>query len=271
MNTVPVEIVSALPTPAVTGNGQITVTGSVDRVRQYHGAAEQLGRAAVAMQVMAGFELAELRKLSPYRQGGRRGGKGPNSATLDQYRQDAGFDNWMTWEEFLAHGVGLSERTAGRYMAMAEAIRPRLKNLDGFGDLIREILEKPVSALTVEQTGLLTKAVNRIADGRTQLDFLEELGLLKKPGNPSLGGATAGGGRKALSADRIVEASREDWGVAERQLRGIGATFTVLADADIEAQIAYLDQLATARRRWIKTPAAKRNDALVDEIAATLR
>ena len=157
---------------------------------------------------------------------------------------------------------------------MAEAARPRLKKLDGWGDLVRDLIERPITELSNEECETLAKAVAKLTDGRTQLDFMQELGLVKKPGNAALGGATTGGGRKPvglLDEDAIAKAARADWDLCAKSLVTIGATFTVLPDPEIEAQIELLHRAVAGRRKWLSVGTLRRGAAIVDEIARILR
>lgn len=246
----------------------LTVTGSIEKIRQYAQAAEKLARGSLAMQVMAGFELSELRKSSPYVQGGGR----KQSGHRGRIEENAPFSAYSTWESFLEGHLSLPVRTASRWIAMADAARPRLRKLDGFQALVQDLLLRPISSLTEEETAVLTKAVAKITDGRSQLDFMAELGLVKQPGNPNLGGATQGGGRKGglAAEDKIREQAQEDWHTAERALVGGGNSFTLLKDSEIEAQLEVLMRAARVRREWLATPAAKRTPGLVDQIQKTM-
>lgn len=259
-------------------------TGSVLRLRQYVSTAQHLMKASLAMQVMAGFELSELKRLSPYRQGRKpvagkkpqRAGFSNGSPDFPVVTKDAGpnFENAATWEEWLHAEIGISADTAGRWMAMADAARTRLRRLDGFGDLVRDLMERPITALSGPELELLESAVKKLTDGRTQMDFLAELGLAKKPGNPSLGGATQGGGPKSgvglVDDAKIKAAAVEDWGLAERYLVGGAASFTVLDDSLIEAQLDVLVRAAQIRREWLAANSKDRTPALVAQLAKTL-
>lgn len=275
MNTPPVELEVLPPAlsaglPAIPSLPQtLEVSGSVDRVRQYSAASQAMSRASLAMQVMAGFELLELHKKSPYRHGGKR--QKPELQTVPESSprvsdlKQGPYDGCHTWAEFCGVACGISPDTARAWMAMAEAVKPRLKKLQGFGGLIRELLTRPVSDLSADQTQLLTDAVSKITDGRTQLDFLSELGLVKRPGNPNLGGATAGQrkGKGVIDDETVKSAAREEWDIAQKALIGQGMNFTVLPDSVVEGQIECLMRALHARREWIKTPLPKRNPALV--------
>jgi hypothetical protein len=260
------------------------VAVSVERLKAFADASNRFARASLAMQVMAGIQLSEIRRLSPYTRGGMRSRKSnPHDAGLIENAHDSAvlvktagendpFAGFATWEAFLGGCIGISADTAGRWMAMAEAARPRLKRIDGWGDLIRDLMERPIASLEPSEIDVLAKAVAKITDGRTQLDFLQELGIVKKPSNPSLGGNT--GGRPAssgvLEGSVLIKAATEDWAQAHRALIGGQCGFTVLSDAEIEAQLDTLTRAIRVRREWLATPANKRNQSLVDTLAKTL-
>jgi hypothetical protein len=246
----------------------------IARVRQYVDAGEKMFRAGLAMHVMAGFELLDLRKASPYSRGGDRKSAPGSNRHCGGLIENTPFSAYPTWDSFVSSGLGLAPRTVERWMKMAEAVKPRLKRLTGWGDLVRDLIERPITELSPEECETLTKAVSKLTDGRTQLDFMVELGLVKSPGNPNLGGATMGGGRKPgalLDEDAIAKAARADWELCSKSLVTIGATFTVLPDSEIEAQIELLQRALSARRKWLSVGTLRRDSTVVDEIARSLR
>lgn len=276
-------------TPTIRGaiDGEVMPTGSVDRIRRYVDAAEKLIRGSLAMQVMAGFELSELHKRSPFSHGGKRrsssqranligvGTENPalgDSSSHDANLIDPTFSGHSNWADYVQQTFGVSYDTARRWMAMADAARSRLKRLDGWSALVKDLLDRPITALSEREMEVLNKGVQKLTDGRSQMDFLVELGLAKKPGNPSLGGNTGGRGQSTgvIDEDALRTAAAQDWDQAYRALIGGGCTFTALDDAAIESQIDILARALRARREWIGTPAAKRNTALVDALGKIL-
>jgi hypothetical protein len=276
-------------TPTIRGaiDGEVMPTGSVDRIRRYVDAAEKLIRGSLAMQVMAGFELSELHKRSPFSHGGKRRsssqranliGVGTENPALGDSSShvanliDPTFAGHSNWADYVQQTFGVSYDTARRWMAMADAARSRLKRLDGWSALVKDLLDRPITALSEREMEVLNKGVQKLTDGRSQMDFLVELGLAKKPGNPSLGGNT--GGRPASSGviegEALIKAATEDWAQAHRALIGGQCGFTVLSDAEIEAQLDTLTRALRVRREWLAAPANKRTQALVDTLAKTL-
>lgn len=263
--------------------GEQGVGGSINRLRQYATQSDRFARASLAMQVMAGFELGQIKAESPYTRGGRRTPKSNphdagltenahNSAVLVKNEQANPFEGWPTWEGFLQGVLGISADTAGRWIAMAENARPRLKKLDGWGSLVRDLMERPIAALNPDEVDVLARAVAKITDGRTQLDFLQELGIVKRPGNPKLGGNT--GGRPSASGviddDKVKAAAREDWFTTHRGIVGGGMSFTVLSDAEVESQIEWLSRAIRVRREWLGATSALRTPATIQTLGKTL-
>lgn len=77
-------------------------------------------------------------------------------------------------------------------MEMARAVTPRLKKIGS----IRELpLLEPLKDWSPAQIERLTETVKKVTDGKTQSDFLMELGVAKKPQASGLtGGARAKNG-----------------------------------------------------------------------------
>ena len=118
-------------------------------------------RASLAAQIMAGFELLALHKSLGMRQGKRSDRNFPHSAG--------------SWEKAVKTELGISADTASRWMGMAKEAKPRLSK----GDLdLGAILEKHPGALTPAEQELLKKAVHKISDGRTQMEFLIDCGAI---------------------------------------------------------------------------------------------
>lgn len=241
--------------------GEIQLTGTATGVRRWVDAAEKFGRCAVACQVMAGFELLELKKALGFTQGRKNAEK--------KNRNDCGFS---TWEEYVRSECGLSDRTAFNWMRMAEFAKPRLKKLSGIGSLIRDILTKPVAELSPTESQLLSDAVHKLTDGRTQLDFMVELGLAKAPQGSAANGGNLGHGQPSTPTDedmrRIV---RESWTHIAERLSLEKESFTLLDDAQVDALIDYTDRLTKAMRTWLSTPKAKRGPEAVSKARELLQ
>lgn len=134
------------------------------KARRFVEAATLFQRASLAAQIMAGLELLALHKIWGVQRGGDRRSK-PHDVALIQ-----------PWSVAVKKQLGISDQTAGRWMEMARAARPRLSK----GDLdLGALLEKHPGALTPAEQELLKKAVHKISDGRTQMEFLLECGVTK--------------------------------------------------------------------------------------------
>ena len=137
----------------------------------------------LAAQVLAGFELIQLHEHYAVKRGGDRRSK-PHDAALN-------------WETIVKERLGVSPDTAWRWMEMAKAARPRLKKLGaGFGELIELMLTNP-GAVQPDQLETVRGAVAKLTDGYTQLEFMEEMGLVKL----SRSGATGGARTKSKADD----------------------------------------------------------------------
>lgn len=235
----------------------LVIAGEWDRVRQYAQAAREFGRAQVACQVMAGLELLELRKRHRVTTG-KHVNEGPS------------------WPDLVAEHAGISDDSARRWIAMAEGVRPRLKKLPGVGALFRELLERPLHELTVEQHHLLEQAVHKATDGMTQIEFLRELGIAKLPPGHGVKGGARGGGRppKSLvppSEEEMQAAARSDWGQLYAILDASRASFAILNDFEVDAQIATLELHVKARKAWLRVPKKDRTQPLLQQISEMFR
>jgi len=258
----PLEVVEVLTTStaivgevAASAGSDLQITGDWSSVRQYANAARQFSRAQVACQVLAGLELLALRKAHNI-----TNGKRPDLP--------AG----PTWADLVAEHAGISDETARRWCLMAHAIRPRLKKLPGVGALFRELLLRPIGELTQDQQLLLEQAVHKATDGYTQTEFMRELGLAK--GHGAGKGGDLGGRRpkKTLpTEEELLAMSRDDFRRISEIMQAADANFTLLPDSEIHAQIAILTSQIQARRQWLDTPAAKRDQALLKTVTKTVR
>lgn len=145
------------------------------KAKRYVESATLFQRASLAAQIMAGVELAELRKTFPETRGRPAKGNKPHDAVI-------------SWAEAVDQKLGVSPDTAARWVEMAHAAKKRLSS----GDLtLGAILEKHPGTLTSAEQELLKTAVHKISDGRTQLEFLLECGVTKAPqGSGARGGNT---------------------------------------------------------------------------------
>lgn len=267
----PVEIVPShpiSPIPPIPPNpvstrplSDLQLQGTPDSVRAWVQHAARFERAKTACQVMAGFELIEIKRSMGFVQGGRRGQK-PNDSVF------------ASWEEWVPAHCGISADTARNWMKMAEALKPRLRKLPGLGGIIREIIDVPLSQWPEEKCRLLTDAVHKLADGRGQLEFMLELGIVKRPQGASAQGGDLGGARVlpgATGEEAARQIARDDWSAVAQKIQLARQSFTLLDDPEVDALIACFDAAAAAMRRWRQAPRALRNAALVAEVAELLK
>ena len=237
-----------------------------DQVRYWANIATKFQQASLAAQVMAGFELAELKKEHGFQRGGDRRSN-PHDADLKNITAP------NTWAELVTENCGISEDTAGRWIQMADGIRARWKKLAPEAR-IKELMAAPISHWSDADTKLVGEALHKATDGATQLEFMRELGLAKqKPGNPDAG-AHGKGSRKLTTEEQVIKGKQialEDSGVMGRSIAASNRNFFICGDNEVDIQISILEFALKIRRKWQNTPAAKRNDALVSEIEELVR
>lgn len=169
------------------------------KARRYVEAATLFQRASLASQILAGVELTALRKTFPETRGGNQKQK-PHGAAFAP----------LTWADAVKKHLGISPDTASRWMEMGKAAKKRLSN----GDLdLGAILEKNPGSLTPAEQELLKKAVHKISDGRTQLEFMLECGVTKAP----QGSAAKGGDTRAAAAANAAEPAEPNPDLPEAQ------------------------------------------------------
>lgn len=157
------------------------------KARRLVEAATLFQRASLAAQILAGMELLTLHKRWGVKPG--RPAKLPHDAVISPGSKphDVALIPGK-WADAVKQQLGISCDTASRWMEMAKAAKPRLAKADL--DL-GAILEKNPGALTPAEQELLKKAVHKISDGRTQMEFLLECGAVKAPqGSGAKGGNT---------------------------------------------------------------------------------
>jgi hypothetical protein len=196
------ELVPAEPAPLKPGHVRLASLADLDalsvapadpwqRAREYVRGASMAAKMTVAFQVLTGFELIALKKQAAVQHGGDR-----KSSAKDSHL--------ITWEDLVKSELGIGKDTARTWMKMAEAIRPRLKKLGGSFEAL-PMLELAPAQWNDEQRDTLAAAVKKATDGKTQLDFLEELGLAKKPqGSGGKGGAKPAGAAVQIAPEQAA-------------------------------------------------------------------
>lgn len=256
--TRPADVEVLTDVPDVAAPGDLTISGKPEVIRRWVDAAAQFSRCQVAASVMAGLGLIEAKKAGGWVQGGVRG--------------DAQDRPAETWEEFCTEQVGISADTARNWMRMAEAVKPRLRKLNGVGALMRDILAKPVSQLTENQQRLLTDAVHKVADGRGQMEFLAELGLAKKAQGAAAKGGDTGGAASgaARSPDALRLVAEADWQAVVQKLRLARANFTLLDELALTAVSTAMEDSLAAIKEWMALPKSERTADVVKELERRL-
>lgn len=237
-------------TPAV-------VAGTWDSARRWRDAATSMERAKLFCQVMLGFELRALRCSLAKSHGGDR---------KTAHARDEAASAATTWGDALIRELGISERTAFNLMAMADAAAPRLRKLPLLRDFDPAAL--PPTALPADTKAALEKAVHKLTDGLTQVEFMRELGLVKLPqGSGATGRSKGCGVRPRMTPteemDILRQIAEEDWRAIEsRLLESYRSKFKALPDPQVEGQLAALEQAVKARKEWLRTPTEKRDNRL---------
>ncbi|MCW5766999.1 MAG: hypothetical protein KIT68_13615, partial [Phycisphaeraceae bacterium] len=159
-----------LPTPAIAPSLELAlshVTTSQncwDTARRFANAANRFEHGAVACRVMAGIALLDL-----YQHHGISMGSRTDLADAS------------SWPEIVKRELGVSDETARRWMAMAKSALPRLQSGEA-GEVFRQLLTIPITELSEHQCKVLNHAVEKLVDGRSQLDFMASLGLMAPSG-----------------------------------------------------------------------------------------
>lgn len=251
-----------LPTPGTLttsvpalSNSQLTTHNSQPTgwagVKYWAETAAKFHRAALAAQVMAGFDLLALHKDYRIFNGKRADIKGAAS-----------------WDSLCEDHAGITHQRASEWMRMATAVRPRLAKLDGH-DRLRALLELHPSQWSTDDTSLITTAVRKLTDGYTQVEFMRELGLAKfAQGSKTTGGHHPGEDKEPLTMDQQIairtQIATQDAATLRKLFIATQDAWTLLQDAEIEAQISLLDSQSKARKRWLATPKKDRHTELED-------
>jgi hypothetical protein len=231
-----------------------------EKARGYAEAGRRFAKASLVCQVMCGMVLSELHKVYEVR---------PGKAPTKPLSRERG-----CWSDVVAERVGISETTAWRWMEMGRAVKSKWKKLPD-GDRLKALMDLPVAAWTQGDCNLIDSAVHKVTDGRTQLEFLQELGLAKKPGNPNLGGDTSefrGGEERGAGGDPEAEletvrmTARADWVTVMTTFGGMHTLWMTLSDPEVSGQISVLEKQLAVRRAWLAMPQGKRNAAQIEEM-----
>jgi hypothetical protein len=238
--------------PRPGNNSPVQITSTWDGVRYWRNAAQMFEEGKLFCNVMTGLELLSLYKANGIQRGGDRAN--PQPAGL------------LTWEEICKKEAGISDDTARRYMDMAKVAAPRLKKLPALKNF--DPFNTPFAKLAGPQREALTNAVKKLTDGKSQADFFD---TLYKTGGKGTGRAPGcDNPRKNLSLSEEAALRKElavgDWVAIWKILSAYQDKFLMLADHDVEAQVAVLEKHLAARRAWLKQPLNRRDPKAITEI-----
>jgi len=264
---------SEASTPLAKANkSPVKVRGTWDGVRYWLSAAKAFEQGKLFSQVMVGFELLALHKAFGISRGKRSDlvphhfpHVGGSVANTDQEEKSSA----DSWEELCKREAGIGDSTGYRYMDMAKAATPRLKQLPGLATF--DPFKRSLSKLKPAMRDQLQTAVKKLTDGKSQGEFFEELykqggkGAGREPGCDNT--------RNKLSisetAALLEQSALESMAGIDKSLRALKADFcNVRTDAPIIAFQASLEQTLNAVKAWLKQPLNDRKpQAILDMFA----
>lgn len=162
-----------------------------DAVRYWVGMSARLKQADLACQVMAGFALRELHqthKIGP----GQPKKELPNDLVISHRSQ--------SWAQIVQAEVGVSDETARNWMKMADGVKSRWKKLP-VRDRLSALMTVPPSQWSEPDALLISEAVHKATDMRTQAEFMWDLGIAKKPQGSGARGRKPGEGGRPKDLD----------------------------------------------------------------------
>ncbi len=229
-----------------------TVTGTWAAARGWLEYAKKFEQCKLWAQVMLGFELMELRRKLPNESGKR------SDLTSSQ--------DGTRWDKALEDELNIARTTAYRFMDMAKSAAKALRSSPELKDL--DLINTPLSELPAPRQAALANAVKKITDGKTQLEFMWEIGTAKRPsGNPNAKGGKRGKLTTEESAIKLREMALEDSGLMGAAINASNRNFFLLTDVndvEVNAQIAVLEFALKLRRKWVDTPKARRDSNTVE-------
>ncbi len=159
----------------------VPVLGTWEAARSWLGYAKQFEQCKLFAQTMLGFELLEQQRKNGVKHGNNQ------KASTSQLGKP--------WEELLEEELKIPKSSAYRFMEMAKKAAPKLRRMIGIKGL--DLLNTPISKLPMVQQHMLTDAVKKLTDGKTQLELGIELGMYRaakagaNPGDKRGGNKTA--------------------------------------------------------------------------------
>lgn len=200
---------------------------TIDTINHHHHAARNAAAQMAMHAALAGLELLKVKK-------------------------DLGHGAFGAFLETLE----FTDRTAQKYMMLAEGIRKRIEGKYESGSYLT-LLDCAPSGLDKEQSDRLEKLLHKVTDGSSISQLYLDFGITKAPqGSQTTGGGPGGSKpRAALSLPEQEEAlrmhAREQWALIDRGFFGYEDKFILLPRVDIEGQIALLEIQLQARKRFL--------------------
>lgn len=235
-----------------------------DAVRYWVGTSARFAQASLACQVMAGFALRELHAASKIKPGNPnpetgRGNQLPNDSVIDH--------GGKSWPEIVKAEAGISDDTARNWMAMADKLKSKWKKLP-IKDRLSALMTVAPSQWQETDAKLISDAVHKATDGRTQLEFMWELGIAKKPQGSGARGRKPGEGGRPRDLD--IEGEDDDGLLNEFRcdmrlftcdlddtLRKLSPSALSKHREEAVSYLARIDQVLKARKAAAAKPASK--------------
>jgi hypothetical protein len=211
-------------------NTQLTIQQSaLDTINEYHRAAKNAAAQMATYAVLAGLELIKLKK-------------------------QVGHNNFTP---FIEQNLEFGERTARRYMALADGVKNRAALKTDTAVSVLELLEISPSELDKDQSDRLCQLIHKVTDGGSISQLYLDFGITKAPqGSGAVGGGP--GGRKpgqpvtqAEAEEALRLTAREQWALIDRGFYAYEDKFKLLGRAEVEAQAATLEIQLKARKAWL--------------------
>lgn len=162
----------------------------------------------------------------------------------------------------------IPESTAQYYATLTTGIKGRCLT-------VRRLLEEPQLIASGEFAAADIEKINKVVhdqfDGKTITAIARECKAIRQAKKP---GDVAHVKPKKLSlAERHAEAvklAQVDWKALEQQGMGYAERFTLLEDIEVQAQIATLEILLTARKQWVDAAKKNRDAKAIKELFAAV-
>ncbi len=170
-----------------------------DRPRQLLEGISLAVRISIAGQVLLGHELATLKKDMGFTHGSQK--RFSPSGKVFHLEQ--------TWPDLVKEKLGISYKTANNFIDCFEAAKVRLKKLGHLGTLpdgtkkLELLFTARPSGLSDDDRATLAKAVDKLVDGDTQRELLQDLKIIKAH-VPLTGGDTSAHKKDKLTDQEMM-------------------------------------------------------------------